>query len=231
MKLTNTQLQNFISRIKLKRENMPKYKEQIDNLILKLEEKIKKDESTGLRVTRVLRAGSWKKGTILRPTGDFPIDIDLVFFIEGDVSVKDDVQKLHDFVVEYLESIYPTKDIYRDVDAEGNTKSVKIKFTGTGLEVDIVPVVPLSTPVGYVWQPERGGRGTYITSVDGQLEFAKERKNKNNSFTSVVRAIKWWRNYKEIDKILKSFTIELIASHLELTKGIETNIEEGLIRF
>lgn len=209
---------------------MPKYKGQIENLVSKLEDKIKNDDSTGLRVTRVLRAGSWKKGTILRPTGDFPIDIDLVFFIKGDETVKNDVQKLHDFVVDYLESIYPSKDIYRDVDASGNTKSIKIKFSGTGLEVDIVPVVPLSSPEGYVWQPERGGKGKYITSVDGQLEFAKERKNANSSFTSVVRAVKWWRNYKELD-VLKSFSVELIVSHLDLTKGVETNIEEALIRF
>lgn len=231
MKLTNAQLQNFISRIKLKRDNMPRYRNQIENLISKLEERIKNDNSTGLRVTRVLRAGSWKKGTILRPTGDFPIDIDLVFFIEGSETSRDDVHKLHDFVIEYLKSIYPTKDIYKDVDAEGKTKSVKIKFTGTGLEVDIVPVVPITELDGYVWQPERGWTGTYITSVDGQLEFARARKNANSSFTSVVRAVKWWRNYQELDEILKSFTIELIASHLELTKGVETNIEEALIRF
>ena len=41
MRLTNTQLQNFIGRIKLKEENMPKYREQIKNLREKLEQKIK----------------------------------------------------------------------------------------------------------------------------------------------------------------------------------------------
>lgn len=46
------------------------------------------------------------------------------------------------FIVEYLKEIYPNKDIDRDVDAEGNTKSIKITFSGTGLELDIVPVVP-----------------------------------------------------------------------------------------
>lgn len=231
MKLTNSELQNFINRIKLRKDNMPKYRGQIENLISKLEDKIKDDLSTGLRVTRVLRAGSWKKGTILRPTGDFPIDIDIVFFIEGDESVKQDVQKLHDFVIDYLETIYPSKDIHRDIDAEGNTKSIKIKFSGTGLEVDIVPVVRIDSPNGYVWQPERGGKGTYITSVDGQLEFARKRKVSNSNFTAIVRAVKWWRNYKELDDLLKSFSIELIASYLDIKYGVETNIEEGLIRF
>jgi hypothetical protein len=236
MKLTNTQLLNFIGRIKLKQENMPKYRDQFNNLIEKLEKKISEDIRSGAKITKVIRAGSWKKGTILRPEGENAVDVDLVFYVEGDDNLKVDIEKLHDFVVGYLEEIYPMKDIRRDVDAEGKTKSIKIKFSGTGLEIDIVPVVPLVEPKEYVWQPERGGGGRYITSVTGQLSFAKERKDNNSSFTSLVRAIKWWRNYKELksdnsSENLSSFTIELIASYLEIEKGVVTDIESGIIRF
>lgn len=237
MKLTNTQLQNFIGRIKLKEEYMPKYRDQIKNLKDELEAKIKDDKRTGLRVTKFLLAGSWKKRTILRPTGENPIDIDLVLYVEGDESLKDDLKKLHDFIVVYLKEIYPNKDINRDVDAEGNTKSIKIKFVGTGLELDIVPVVPISSTSEYVWQPQRGGGSKrYVTSVTKQLDFAKERKEKNTSFTSIVRAIKWWKNYKELKPVgdtpgLSSFVIELIVSHLEIVEGIENDIEAGIIRF
>lgn len=237
MKLTNTQLQNFIGRIKLKEENMPKYREQINNLKDKLQNKIRDDKRTGLKVTKYLLAGSWKKRTILRPTGENPIDIDLVLYVEGDANIKDDLKKLHDFIVEYLQEIYPNKDIDRDVDAEGNTKSIKIRFAGTGLELDIVPVVPLSNNDEYVWQPQRGGGGKrYITSVTKQLSFAKERKEENNSFTSIVRAIKWWKNHKELNPVddehgLSSFVIELIVSYLEIEEGVENDIESGIIRF
>lgn len=237
MKLSNTQLQNFIGRIKLKEENMPKYREQINNLKEKLQNKINADDRTGLKVTKFLLAGSWKKRTILRPTGENPIDIDLVLYVEGDENIKDDLKKLHDFIVEYLDEIYPNKDINRDVDAEGNTKSLKIKFSGTGLELDIVPVVPLSNTSEYVWQPQRGGGGKrYVTSITKQLNFAKERKEENSSFTSIVRAIKWWKNYKELKPVdgepgLSSFVIELIISHLEIEEGIENDIETGIIRF
>jgi tRNA nucleotidyltransferase (CCA-adding enzyme) len=237
MRLTNTQLQNFIGRIKLKQEDMPKYRDQINNLREKLETKIKEDKRTGMKVTKFVLAGSWKKGTILKPTGENPIDVDLVLYVEGDESLKDDLKKLHDFVVQYLEEIYPTKDIKRDVDAEGNTKSIKIKFTGTGLELDIVPVVPITTPKEYVWQPQRGGGGKrYVTSVTKQLEFSQERKDKNASYTSIVRAIKWWRNYKELKPVddepgLSSFVIELIVSHLEIGEKVENEIEAGIIRF
>ncbi|MCZ8021512.1 MAG: CBASS oligonucleotide cyclase [Cyclobacteriaceae bacterium] len=237
MRLNNGQLENFIARIKLKRDDMPKYRDQINNLREKLEEKIRNDKRTGLKVTRFIIAGSWKKGTILKPTGEHPIDVDLVLYVEGDENIQSDLKKLHDFVVEYLKEIYPTKDINRDVDAEGNTKSIKITFTGTGLEMDIVPVVPLLSPKEYVVQPQRGGGGKkYITSVTRQLEFAQERRSKNSSYTAIVRAIKWWRNYKELKPVddesgISSFTIELIASYLEITKGCVQNIEDGLIRF
>lgn len=237
MRLTNGQLENFIKRIKLRRDDMPKYRTQIENLKEKLEDKIKNDKRTGLKVTKFVIAGSWKKRTILKPTGEHPIDVDLVLFVEGDENIQNDLKKLHDFVVEYLKEIYPTKDINRDVDADGNTKSIKITFTGSGLELDIVPVVPITTPKDYVVQPQRGGGGKkYITSVSKQLDFAQERSSKNGSYTSIVRAIKWWRNYKELRPVddeagLSSFPIELIVSHLEITKGITESIEDGIIRF
>lgn len=236
MIFTNVQLQNFIGRIKLKNENMPKYRDQIDNLRDKLAKKIKEDSRTGMKVTKFILAGSWKKRTILRPTGDNPIDIDLILFVEGEENLKDDLVKLHDFIVEYLKEIYPTKDINRDVDAEGHTKSIKIRFSGTGLELDIVPVVPLEKPIDYVWQPQRRGGGKYITSITKQLDFASERRDSNNSYTAIVRAIKWWRNYKELMPVedepgLSSFAIELIVAYLDIIKGVESNIEEGIIRF
>lgn len=216
---------------------MPKYRDQINNLKEKLQAKIDDDDRTGMKVTKYLLAGSWKKRTILRPTGENPIDIDLVLYVEGDESLKNDLKKLHDFIVEYLQEIYPNKDIERDVDAEGHTKSIKIKFSGTGLEVDIVPVIPISDLNEYVWQPQRGRGGKiYITSVMKQLDFARERKNENSSFTSIVRAIKWWKNYKELNPVngepgLTSFVIELIVSYLEIEEGIENDIELGIIRF
>jgi hypothetical protein len=230
MKLNNSQLGNFISRIKLKRDNMNPYREQVKRLIEDLNKHISEDQSTGIKVTRAIIAGSWKKGTILRATGDRPIDIDLVLYIEGDANLQDDLVRLYDLVLEYLQKIYPTKDILRDTDATGKTKSIKIKFTGTGLIVDIVPVVPVPTPKEYVWQPQRGGGGKYITSVTKQLDFGVYHRSNNSSYTSIVRAIKWWRNYKELEE-LSSFSIELIVSWLERKKGKAENIEDGIIRF
>ncbi|TYB73019.1 nucleotidyltransferase [Bizionia saleffrena] len=236
MKLNNTELGHFVDKIKLQNENMSKYRDQINNLKAKLEDKIKNDESTGIKVSKYLLAGSWKKRTILKATGDNPIDIDLVLFVTGDNNLQNDLKKVHDYIVKYLEEIYPTKDINNDVDAEGNTKSITIRFSGSGLEVDIVPVVPLSSPEKYVWQPQRGGGGKYITSVEKHLHFSLSLRQANPSYTSIVRALKWWKNYKELKPFeneggISSYAIELIVGYLDTNKGVETNIEEGIIRF
>ena len=236
MKLNNNELGHFVGKIKLQKENMSKYRDQINNLKTKLEEKIKNDDSTGVKVSKYLLAGSWKKRTILKATGDNPIDIDLVLFVTGDENIQNDLKKVHDYIVKYLEEIYPTKDIHNDVDAEGNTKSITIRFSGSGLEVDIVPVVPISKPARYVWQPQRGGGGKYITSVENHLDFSLALRKANPSYTSIVRALKWWKNYKELKPFdneggISSFAIELIVGYLDLNKGVESNIEEGIIRF
>ena len=173
---------------------------------------------------------------LVKATGDNPIDIDLVLFVTGDDNLQNDLKKVHDYIVKYLEEIYPTKDIRNDVDAEGNTKSITIRFSGSGLEVDIVPVVPISNPERYVWQPERGGGGKYITSVENHLDFSLSLRKANPSYTSIVRALKWWKNEKELKPYkneggISSFTIELIVAYLDITKGVESNIEEAIIRF
>jgi hypothetical protein len=236
MKLNNNELGHFVEKIKLQNDSMPKYRYQINNLKTKLEDKIKNDESTGMKVSKYLLAGSWKKRTILKATGDNPIDIDLVLFVTGNDNLQNDLKKVHDYIVKYLEEIYPTKDIHNDVDAEGNTKSITIRFSGSGLEVDIVPVVPLSKPEVYVWQPQRGGGGKYITSVENHLDFSLSLRKANPSYTSIVRALKWWRNYKELKPLeneggISSYTIELIVGYLDINMGVATTIEEGIIRF
>jgi hypothetical protein len=236
MNLENNQLLFFVDKIKLQSENMQKYRDQINNLKVKLEGKIKDDQSTGLKVTKFLLAGSWKKRTILKASGDNPIDIDLVLFVGGDENIQNDLEKLHDYIVKYLEEIYPQKDIKRDVDAKGNTKSITIRFSGSGLEVDIVPVVAINKPERYVWQPQRGGGGKYITSIENHLDFSLKKRQNNTSYTAIVRMLKHWKNYKELKPTdyeggLSSFAIELIVAYLDENDGIESHIEEAIIRF
>jgi hypothetical protein len=72
MKLSDKDLQFFISKIKLQPENMGKYRDQVNNLKEKLDKKIAEDDRHGLKVEKYLLAGSWKKHTILKPTETIP---------------------------------------------------------------------------------------------------------------------------------------------------------------
>lgn len=64
MIFTDTDLKFFVNKIKLKSEDMPQYREQVKRLTENLEEKIKNDKRTGLRVTRAVISGSWKKHSV-----------------------------------------------------------------------------------------------------------------------------------------------------------------------
>ena len=63
-----------------------------------------------------------------------------------------------------------------------------------------------------MWQPERGGGGRYITSVDRQLDGAKSVRDANASYTGIVRALKWWRNYKELNHERGQLRLELLQA-------------------
>ena len=67
MQYTNQQLINFVNRIKLTQEQKSSYTNQIDNLKDNVLKAVNGMENT--KVTRVRRAGSWKKGTALAPKG------------------------------------------------------------------------------------------------------------------------------------------------------------------
>ena len=89
---------------------MTAYRTQVNNLQEDLERHITEDITTGVKVTQVIIAGSWRKGNnILRATGDNPIDIDLVLYIEGDDSLQEDLERLHDLLVEYLKKYIQLK--------------------------------------------------------------------------------------------------------------------------
>lgn len=225
MQLTNQQLTNYVGRIKLTQEMKRKYASQIDHLIAELESSI--NEQTTIRVTRVIRAGSWKKGTALRPRGEHPLDVDLVFFLNLEAASPPDTAKLHDYLLQFLLDTYKNK---KPEDFNKGEKTVSLVFRGTGLHVDLVPVAPLQQGSTYVWQPSSSpGPSLFVTSVDGQLDFIARRKAANSTFSSTVRILKAWRARQELE--ISSFAIELLVAHLDIAKGVETSIESALVRF
>lgn len=225
MKLTNTDLHNYVGRIKLTVEQKRRYQAQIDNLVTTASDGI--NAHRNLRVSRVLQTGSWRKGTALRPRDGHALDIDLAFFLALPEEAANNVEGLHETLLNFLVAAYPTK---RREDFKPGHKTVGLVFKGSGLKVDLVPVVPLSSDPTYVWQPSISGTGAkFVTSIEGQLKFIQAIKERDPNWSSLVRMIKAWRNRQELE--LSSFAVELLSAHLLIKLGEGHNLEDAVIRF
>ena len=225
MEYTNEQMKRFVDRIKLTEGKKRDYAKQIDNLKDNVTSAI--GEIDGIRLIKVKRAGSWKKGTALAPRGENALDIDMVFFIEKEGGYKFDAEKIRNDLVDILCAAYPNK---KREDFNSGKKTVGVVFKGTGLEVDIVPFIPEKKGSSYGLQAEKTLNGrTHTTSVDGQLRFSRDLRKQNREYTSIVRVLKHWRNEKELD--LPSFAIEILAGEAIRTGEISgTSIGDGVAR-
>jgi hypothetical protein len=164
---------------------------------------------------------------VLRPRGDFGVDSDVAVFLEANGS-GDKLANLHDRILKLLTKIYPTK---KPEDFKVQPRTLGIEFHDSGLAMDLVPLIPIDGPGDYGWQPSSRGEEMVKTSVTLQLDFIRTRKDGYRNFTALVRLLKYWRNFHELDDSLRSFTIELIVSHLQDGEGTPANLESGLLRF
>lgn len=226
MEYTNQQLNNYVKRIKLTNEKKSSYKNQIDNLRDNVRKAIKDMENT--KLTKVKIAGSWRKGTALAPKGDYPLDIDLVFYLALEEDISFDAEDLREEIIDVLCEAYPNKE---ESDFTDGQKTIGIVFRGSGLEVDIVPFIPEKGNTTYGRQPRKKlNSGEFKTSVDKQLDFTKKIKSKCSNFTSIVRILKSWRNYQELE--LSSFSLELaVANLIEEGRISGVSINQSIINF
>lgn len=227
MDLSDTQISYFVdNRLRLPRGKRSEYLAQVDYLIETFKAKIDEDGTFGIK--KFLKTGSLRKGTVLRPRDGFGVDADIAVYLQTNGATTYDLDSLHDRLLKFLISIYPTK---RPEDFTVQPRTLGIVFHASGLEVDMVPVLPIEGPGDYGWQPSSRGEPPVKTSVSKQLEFIRARRERYSRFTSLVRLLKQWRNYQELDGTLRSFLIELIVCHLQDVDGAADSLQEGLIRF
>lgn len=227
MELTDTQLNYFVNnRLKLPKGKRHSYLEQVDHLIEGFEAAAKRDSLIDIK--KFLKTGSLRKGTVLRPRGDYGVDADIAVFLNGDDLSNYDLADLHGRIRRLLERIYPSK---KPADFTIQPRTLGIEFKESGLEMDLVPVMAVDGPGDYGWQPSSQGDKPVMTSVTKQLEFIRARKDAYVNFTALVRMLKFWRNFHELDDSLRSFTIELIVSHLQDAEGVPASLEGGVLRF
>lgn len=88
MALTNTELRYYDSNVlRLPADKRKKYHAQVDRLTDELRKSVR--DRTEIKITKVVKAGSFAKFTILRKTTYDPVDVDVVFYISGRDATKE----------------------------------------------------------------------------------------------------------------------------------------------
>ena len=210
--------------LRLPEDTRKKYHGQVDNLISVLSKRLR--DQVGIKITKIVKAGSFAKHTILRKTNENPVDVDVVFYISGHNTSQENLDSLNEIIYDLLEKIYPQKEVG---DFFIERKAATVEFKGSGLRVDIVPVIQDPSRPEYGWHFNKNGLKVEACAPC-QIKFVKDRKDRDHHFRTLVRLAKKWRNYSEL-KPLKSFTIELIMAHLLDTEGSSGTIEEKFQRF
>lgn len=221
MPLTNAEMLFYDSTVlRLPADKRKEYHGQVDRLIEELCKSMR--DRTELSVTRVVKAGSFAKYTILRKTNADPVDVDVVFYVSGKDASKESLESLSETIYNLLIAIYPNKAVEH---FEIQRKAATVEFVGSGLSVDVVPVVQDAKRPDYGWQFDLHDGTKSETCAPCQLQFVRDRKGADANFRTLVRLGKRWRNQAELSS-LKSFHIELIMAHLLAKKGSADSIEK-----
>lgn len=195
-------------RVNLPKEKADEFRAQARRLREKLEGYLAEHPDFALK--KMLLSGSLAKGTALRSLND----IDVAVYISGS-DAPHDLRALPNYLAEKLRKAFPN---FSPEQVQPQTYSVTVNFRGTGLNVDVVPVL-------YAGLPDWRGNlisqddGSFLeTSIPLHLEFARKRKQAQAThFAQVVRLIKYWarRMKQEHDGFrFKSFMIEMILAKL-----------------
>lgn len=226
MALSNTQLRYYDSNVlRLPADKRKEYHAQVDRLITELCKSVR--DKTEIKITKVVKAGSFAKYTILRKTADDRVDVDVVFYISGRNADQETLNSLNDTIYDLLTKIYPTKSVE---DFEIQRKAATVTFVGTGLSVDIVPVIEDPNQANYGWQYDIHDGSKIQTCAPCQIKFVLDRKDQDKDFRTLVRMAKRWRTHAEL-KPLKSFTIELIMANMLDSQGADGTIEQRFRNF
>ncbi len=195
------------------RVNLPKsiadeYRAQARRLREKLEGYLEEHPDFTLR--KMMLSGSLAKGTALRSLND----IDVACYISG-ANAPNDVAALLDYLAERLRKAFPN---FSPEQVQPQTYSVTVSFRGSGLDVDVVPILYDGDPQWYGNLVSQDDGSFLKTSIPLHLEFASKRKRaQERHFAQVVRLAKFWarRMKQERDGFrFKSFMIEMILAKL-----------------
>lgn len=196
-------------RINLPHADAVKHRGQVNGLRDRLAAKIAADPAYGL--VKSLHAGSVAKSTALKSVND----LDLAVYVKAAEAPENDSELVPWLADRLYEA---TTNMDRD-QFEEQTHCVTVHYRGSGLDVDVVPVLyeGEANDVGYLIKKHTGDR--LKTSTRLHLDFiANRRKTYGLEFLELIRITKWWKRQivtrTDPDFKFKSFMIELIWAHL-----------------
>ncbi|WP_123023944.1 CBASS oligonucleotide cyclase [Mycolicibacterium stellerae] len=195
-------------RVNLPHEDATKHRAQVNGLRDRLAKKIADDPSYGL--VKSLHAGSVAKGTALRTVND----LDLAVYVKAAEAPSDDSE-----LVQWLaDRLYDaTTNMGRD-QFEEQTHCVTVHYQGSGLDVDVVPVLyeGEADDIGYLIKKGSGDR--LKTSTRLHIDFiAARRRTYGPGLLELIRLTKWWKRQvtrADAEFKFKSFMIELVWCYL-----------------
>ena len=195
-------------RVNLPKDKADEYRGQARRLREKLETYVGEHPDFTLR--KMMLSGSLAKGTALRSLND----IDVACYISG-ADAPSDVRKLLDYLAERLRKAFPN---FSPDQVQPQTYSVTVSFRGSGLDVDVVPILYSGDAQWYGNLVSQEDGSFLETSIPLHLEFAAKRKRaQEKHFAQVVRLVKFWARLKKQENEgfrFKSFMIEMILAKL-----------------
>ena len=201
-------------RVNLPREKANEYRAQARRLREKLEDYLQEHPDFSLRKMRL--SGSLAKGTALRSLND----IDVACYISG-ANVPRDIAALLEYLAERLRKAFPN---FSADQVQPQTYSVTVSFRGTGLNVDVVPILYDGDPDWYGNLVSQDDGSFLETNIPYHLEFIRRRKDaQKDHFAQVARLAKFWASKVTREREgsrFKSFMIELILAN-PLRSGFE----------
>ena len=195
-------------KVNLPKDTADEYRAQARRLRDKLEGYL--SEHPDFTLKKMLLSGSLAKGTALRSLND----IDVACYISG-ADVPKDVRALLNYLAERLRKAFPN---FSPDQVKPQTYSVTVSFRGTGLDVDVVPILYDGDPRWYGNLVSQDDGTLLKTSIPLHLEFAaKRRRAEEKHFAQVVRLVKFWARCMKQERDgfrFKSFMIEMILAKL-----------------
>jgi tRNA nucleotidyltransferase (CCA-adding enzyme) len=195
-------------RVNLPRDKSDEYRAQARRLREKVEGYL--SDHPDFVLVKSLLSGSLAKGLALRSLND----IDFAVYVKGTEAPKD-INALLVYLADKLRKAFPNM---APDQVKPQTYSVTVSFKGSGLDVDVVPVLYAGKSD---WRGDLVSQddGSFLeTSIPLHIEFTQKRKDmQKHDFAQVVRLLKYWaRRLKSENESFrfKSFMIELICAHL-----------------